>query len=52
MKRLGFREVLKQADFFFSGVEDLLRTTGVQIPAQIFRLAHGPPLGYTNGAHV
>jgi hypothetical protein len=30
---------------FLSGVKRLLRTTGVQIPTQIFWLPHEPPLG-------
>jgi hypothetical protein len=37
---------------FFPHVKNLLSITGVQIPAHIFRLPQGPPLGRTNGAHV
>jgi hypothetical protein len=34
------------------GVKDLRCTTGIQIPAYIFRLPHEPPLGSTNYVHV
>jgi hypothetical protein len=37
---------------FFYVFNGLLRTTGAQIPAYIFRLPHRPPLGPTNSAHV
>jgi hypothetical protein len=33
-------------------VKSLLSATGVQIPAQIFRLPHGRLSGFANGAHV
>jgi hypothetical protein len=37
---------------YFSDVKVLLRPRGVQIPAQVFNLPHGPPLGLTIGPHV
>jgi hypothetical protein len=45
MKRPDFGEFLKRGKWFFSGLMGFLRTTGVQIPAKIFMLPHGPPLG-------
>jgi hypothetical protein len=52
MKRPDLGDVLKIGKCIFAGVNDLLHTIGVQIPAKIFRLPHGPALGRTNGAHV
>jgi hypothetical protein len=49
MTRPDFVDVLKQGKDF-SGVRDLLRITGVQIPILIFWLPPGPPLGSTKGA--
>jgi hypothetical protein len=52
MKRSDFVDVLKIGKLFSPGVRSLLHTTEVQIPAYIFWLPRGPPLGRTNGAHV
>jgi hypothetical protein len=35
---------------FLSGIKGLLHTTGVEIPAYIFRITQWPPLGSTKGA--
>jgi hypothetical protein len=37
---------------FFSALKGLLLTTGVKVPAYIFRLPHGPPLRHTNGLRI
>jgi hypothetical protein len=50
MKPHHFEDALKVDKCFFSCDKDLL--TGVQIPAQIFWLPHGPPPGPIDDAHV
>jgi hypothetical protein len=45
LKRPDFEDVLKICKCFLSDVKGLLLTTEVKIPAYIFRLPKGPPLG-------
>jgi hypothetical protein len=40
MKRPDYGDGLKIGKWIFSGVRDLLHTTGIQSPAYIFRLPH------------
>jgi hypothetical protein len=50
MRSPNFECIKISAKCFSPGVNGILRPTAVIIPAQVFRVPHGPPLGLSSGS--